>query len=288
MRAILLLLAGCLAASAYNPYPDPTLNPGDAVKFESLAALTYLQGKAPAVSEQGKVYIIDCWATWCEPCKTTIPLLNKLHNDYQPKGLRVIGVSVFGEDRSKVEAYLKANGGAMSYPVAISEKDDAFDAEWLKAADLCSLPNAFIVKDGKLLFIIHPGKITPQIVEALLAGGDQETAMLKVFQPVVSDEEKAAIEEAARSKRVSLLLRDAPPMEDRAGTVAYMDKILAENPKLPPEDKQEFLLLKVIYLDRKNVAEAIRILDQAKALAPNSKTYRKLDEARQMFNTGKP
>ncbi|MCX6866038.1 MAG: TlpA disulfide reductase family protein, partial [Verrucomicrobia bacterium] len=99
MRTILLFLAGCLLASAASDYPAATLHPGDAVKSEALAALTYLRGNGPARWEQDKVYIIDCWATWCVPSKTIIPRLNKLHADYQAKGLRVIGVSVFGEDK---------------------------------------------------------------------------------------------------------------------------------------------------------------------------------------------
>ena len=128
-------------ASANNSYSAATLNPGDAVKLEPLAANAFLQGKAPSSWEQDKVYIIDCWATWCMPCKTTIPSLNRLYNDYQAKGLRVIGVSVFGEERTNVEAFLKAEGSGMSYPVAIAEKCGAFETEWLNPATVASLPS---------------------------------------------------------------------------------------------------------------------------------------------------
>ena len=254
------------------------------MKPEPLAANAFLQGKAPSSWEQDKVYIIDCWATWCVPCKTTIPRLNRLYTDYQAKGLRVIGVSVFGEERTNVEAFLKAEGSGMSYPVAIAEKGGAFESQWLKAADVSSLPSAFVVKNGKLLFVIHSGKITNETVEALLAGGEREAAVAKKSQPEITDEERSANEAAERMKRVSLLLRDCP--NDPSGTVAYMDRILADNPKLPAEDKQMLMLIKVSRLDRKKLAEALRIVDEAKALAPNSKTARDLENVKQALKAG--
>ena len=281
MRAILLFLAGCSLASAASDYPAATLHPGDAVKPEPLAALTYLQGNGPAQWEQGKVYIIDCWATWCVPSKTLIPRLNKLHTDYQAKGLRVIGVSVFGEDKTKVESFLKGQGSAMSYPVAIADKEGAFEAEWLKPANLRSLPNAYVVKNGKLLFIIHPWKITSETVEALLAGGEQETAALKKFQPVVDPEQRAAEVAAAREERLNSLLYGGGIIEHEA---AFYDNILAKNPDLLPEDKQRVLLRKAYDLGKmKQLDEAIHVLDEAKALAPDSKTAREIDMVKQTY-----
>lgn len=281
MRAIILFFAGCLMASASSDYPAATLYPGDAVKTEALAAMTYLRGNGPAQWEQGKVYIIDCWATWCVPSKTIIPRLNKLHTDYQAKGLRVIGVSVFGEDKTKVESFLKSQGSAMSYPVAIADKEGAFEAEWLMPANLSSLPNAYVVKNGKLLFIIHPWKITAETVEGLLAGGDQETAVLKKLQPVVDPGQRAVEVTAARKKRVDLLLYGGGNMDHE---VAFYDNILAKNPDLHPEDKQRVLLNKAHDLGKmKQFDAAIQVLDEAKALAPDSQKARDIAMARQTY-----
>ena len=102
-------------------------------------------------------------------------------------------------------------------------------------------------------------------------------------------EEKAANEALARSKRVSRLFRDRPGSDDPVGSVKYMDRILAENPTLPPEDKQMIMLAKASDLGMlKKLDEAIRVLDEAKALAPDSETSRQLDQAKLMFSAGKP
>jgi thiol-disulfide isomerase/thioredoxin len=287
MRAILLFLAASLMASAANRYAPATLNPGDAVKLEPLAGASFIQGKAPASWEEGKVYIIDCWASWCGPCKITVPRLNKLYTDYQAKGLRVVGVSVFGEKRADVEAFLKGEGSEMSYPVAIADKDGAFESEWLRTADVSSLPSAFVVKNGILLFVIHSGKITNETVEALLAGGEREAAVVRRLGHEVGDEERAANEAAEHEKVVSLLLRDLRFIEDSQGKVESIDKILASNPGLHPEVKQRLILIKMIHYKSETVDETIRILDEAIALAPKSKTARELKDARLTIGEGK-
>jgi len=221
------------------------------------------------------------------PCKLAIPRLNKLHTDYHAKGLRVVGVNVFGEDRAKAEDFLKAQCSAMSYPVAIAAKGGTFDSQWLKPANLSSLPNTLVVKDGRLLFFIHPAKLTREIVEALLAGDDQETAVLAKFQPVVDPEQRAAEEKAAREKRLGLLVRDAPA-GDPAATLAYYDKALAANPTQPAEDKQKILMFKIICLGRMNkTAEALKTIDEATALAPDSETGRNIERMKPMISAGR-
>jgi cytochrome c biogenesis protein CcmG, thiol:disulfide interchange protein DsbE len=43
---------------------------------------------------RGEVVLLNLWATWCEPCKREVPLLNAAHLRYRSKGLRVIGIAL--------------------------------------------------------------------------------------------------------------------------------------------------------------------------------------------------
>jgi thiol:disulfide interchange protein len=65
----------------------------------------------------GKVVVVNFWATWCVPCLGEIPGFNKLHRDYGPKGVVVLGVSMDEEGAERVQPFLKKH--PMEYNVAL-------------------------------------------------------------------------------------------------------------------------------------------------------------------------
>ena len=58
---------------------------------------------------QGKVVLIDFWATWCGPCVEELPTVLKVYKEQHAKGFEVIGVSLDG-DKAELEAFLKDKG----------------------------------------------------------------------------------------------------------------------------------------------------------------------------------
>ncbi len=58
-----------------------------------------------------KVVILDFYATWCVPCRDSIPHLIDLHKRYGPKGLQVVGLNVGGpDDYEEVPAFARQFG----------------------------------------------------------------------------------------------------------------------------------------------------------------------------------
>lgn len=58
-------------------------------------SLSDVSGQTVSLEQyRGSVVLLDFWATWCAPCRMTIPLLTKLHEQYKDKGLVILGVSV--------------------------------------------------------------------------------------------------------------------------------------------------------------------------------------------------
>ena len=55
---------------------------------------------------KGKVVLLDFWATWCAPCRQTIPHLEALHKKYKDQGLVVIGINN-ETDHDKVKAFAR-------------------------------------------------------------------------------------------------------------------------------------------------------------------------------------
>src|SRR6266850_4912750 len=71
---------------------------------------------------KGKVLILDFYATWCVPCRKSIPHLVELQRRYQKDGLEVVGLNVGGpDDQEKVSDFARAFG--VQYTLAIPDDD---------------------------------------------------------------------------------------------------------------------------------------------------------------------
>lgn len=88
--------------------------------------LTDLKGKPVSLSSQlGKVTLINFWGTWCGPCKSELPDLQKIVQTYQGKAVEVVGITVAEKNGAQgVEDFCKKNGltyrQAMSTPEVLS------------------------------------------------------------------------------------------------------------------------------------------------------------------------
>jgi cytochrome c biogenesis protein CcmG, thiol:disulfide interchange protein DsbE len=79
-------------------------------------ALNMAGDSVDLASYRGDVVLLNVWATWCIPCRREVPELQALHQEYESRGLRVLGVSVDGgEAASDIAAFVKDFG--MTYTV---------------------------------------------------------------------------------------------------------------------------------------------------------------------------
>ena len=135
---------------------------------------TQVKGDAVKSFEKGKLYIFECWATWCPPCVASIPHLNELNKKMGPKGVVITGVNVWeGEKNSeavkKVKDFVKAQDDKMSYGVAIGGKK--FLKDWLEAANVQGIPHAFVINgDGIIVWMGHPMQLEEKMLGDLLTG----------------------------------------------------------------------------------------------------------------------
>jgi len=77
--------------------------------FVTVLILLLLNGVAAAddhldlTAYEGKVVIVDFWASWCVPCRRSFPWLNAMHAKYADDGLVIIGVNLDQESASAEE-----------------------------------------------------------------------------------------------------------------------------------------------------------------------------------------
>ena len=157
----------------------------------------WIQGEPVAGFEKDKAYIVEFWATWCGPCRATIPHLNELHAQFKDQGLVVIGQNVWERAEEKVPGFVKKMGDKMTYRVALDDtsvdEKGAMAKTWMEAAGQDGIPAAFLVgKDGKIAWIGHPGELKPEMIAAVLKGE---------FDPKKAAEERSKAEEAGKAGR---------------------------------------------------------------------------------------
>ena len=105
-----------------NPVIDPNLAVGPQVGLRAPDfSLQTLDGKPFRLSEMaGRPVLINYWATWCIPCKVELPILEKLHQEYQQKGLYIVSVNAIDQDSvDKVQGIV--DQFSMTFPVLLDQ-----------------------------------------------------------------------------------------------------------------------------------------------------------------------
>src|SRR3954465_3678232 len=103
MLAAALLSCAMWSATASAAAPKEsgaTLKPGDTAP--PLAVSKWVKGEPVKKMEKGKVYVLECWATWCGPCVAAIPHVTELQKKFKDKDLIVIGMNVWENNDSDV------------------------------------------------------------------------------------------------------------------------------------------------------------------------------------------
>jgi thiol-disulfide isomerase/thioredoxin len=85
-------------------------------------ALKDLNGRIVRLSDyQGKVVLINFWATWCPPCRAEMPDLVRLQREYRKEGLQIIGITYPPERRARARRF--ARGLKVNYPIILGTRE---------------------------------------------------------------------------------------------------------------------------------------------------------------------
>ena len=224
--SVFLALASSLSAT------EPTLKVGDPAPAIQVAK--WFKGQPVMKFEPGQIYVVEFWATWCGPCKQSIPHLTELAKKLDGKA-RIIGVSIWESEKSDhakrlaaVARFVEGMGPKMDYIVAADDNEGFMARNWMEAANEDGIPTAFIVgKDGRIAWIGYPWGGLDQTLEQTVAG----TLDGKAIQREAADRQKV---KEMRAKQTELLkpVSDLQAQGKPAEAIAALDKLVGEHPEL--------------------------------------------------------
>jgi thiol-disulfide isomerase/thioredoxin len=88
LAAAIITAAALLSCTSQVPARAPGNKSAPAFELENIAG-----GTTRSADLEGKVSVIDIWATWCEPCIAEIPKFNRLYEEYKNKDVRIVGIT---------------------------------------------------------------------------------------------------------------------------------------------------------------------------------------------------
>jgi thiol-disulfide isomerase/thioredoxin len=175
--ALVAVAAGAVVvvAVARGRAKDP--RPREVAEVASRISLPRLDGNGHASIQKGHVTVVDFWATWCAPCRVSMPRLQRVWRDYGPRGVDLYSVDTDepgGNREAAVKAFLLENG--LDFPVVL---DDGTAA---RAFAIANLPTMLVLDRDARVVWNHVGALT----------GHGETELRGVLERVLSRPAAAA------------------------------------------------------------------------------------------------
>lgn len=108
-------------------------------------------------SAQGKVVLINFWASWCAPCVKEVPALVEAQRQWGDHGLQVVGIAL--DEGEPVRAF--ARRMHINYPVLLAGMD-GFDLSQSFGNEILSIPFSVVLDRGGQIRHRHLGVLTPE------------------------------------------------------------------------------------------------------------------------------
>ncbi len=185
--------------------------------------VTWIKGEPFTEFKKGQSYLVEFWATWCNPCKLIMPHLSTLAKKYE-KDITVVSVSVGEREPNSnlpgVNRLIKSMGDIFDYRIA-ADIDDKVNKQWYEASNPTFFPWAVLIgKDGNVAWIGCPAVSDMDLILGLEKSG-------KLNAETIAAEKKA---NEAQTQEINAVKAQAETLAktDYPGAVKLLDALLAK------------------------------------------------------------
>ncbi|MCD8523926.1 MAG: TlpA family protein disulfide reductase [Saccharospirillaceae bacterium] len=161
----LLMTSALLVTTLLTSSLSLALETGDKAPAFKLPQLTQ-KGQISLASYKGKVVYVDFWASWCGPCRKSLPMLNELRAELKGQGFEVLAINL-DEDVKDARAFLK------EFPVSYPTLYDG-DGKTPTAFGLRGMPTSYLIDRQGRIQSVHQGfkpsdisKIRAEVIQQL-------------------------------------------------------------------------------------------------------------------------
>lgn len=168
----LIVLAALLFAAAWPLLAEPVTLPTFPEVLARRFEVVTVDGRTIKLADltgQGKPVVLEFWATWCGPCRETVPHLVKLQQQYGDRGLVVIGLTLesSASDLTKVRLFTERHG--VNYKIAYAPRALY---EFMNGGGNVAIPKLFIFDaDGKVVQYLT--SYSPSTARQIQRGAEQ-------------------------------------------------------------------------------------------------------------------
>jgi thiol-disulfide isomerase/thioredoxin len=232
----LLLLAPAAAAG------DAGLSPG--MPAPPLKDVTWLKGDAIPAWQPGQVYVLDFWATWCGPCKASIPHVNEMAAKYKDQGVHVIGVAIWPRPNMvPTDKFVTEKGKDMDYLIA-EDIEGATAKSFMEPAQCFGIPTMMVIdRKGEIAWIGHPMELG-ETIDKIVAGTDDRAAAVTADaqRRAEAAKEMAGMQENAK---IASAIKNYDKLDAATAKeiLAICEKQLAAQPTNPQAAYNKYMML---------------------------------------------
>lgn len=159
--AVLVIILGLLVTGCGYKSTTPDVGPRPGTLAPDFTA-TLLNGDTLSLADlKGQPLVLNFWATWCDPCRQEMPLIENIHTNQTGGKVAVLAIN-YGEEPGVVTDFVTE--GNYTFPIAVD-----LDLALVRAYQVLGIPTTYFIDRNGVIRQVHIGEMTDDLLQSYVA-----------------------------------------------------------------------------------------------------------------------